>query len=72
MGHFNLPEFALQEGQSFLLGVPAQRRLGNASAQILKREERLLGLKYGMPFQGKCNDTNQTGSIVRVIVWDAS
>jgi hypothetical protein len=48
--NFSLPEFALPEGQSFLPGVPAQRRLDNASAQTLKRKELFGDLNYAMSF----------------------
>jgi hypothetical protein len=47
---FNLPEFALLEGQSFLPGVPAQRRLDNVSARTLKMKEIFSDLQHVMSF----------------------
>jgi len=53
---FNLPEFALPEGQSFLPGVPVQRRLDNASARTLKPKEIFGDLKYATSFEGESNN----------------
>jgi hypothetical protein len=53
---FSLPEFALPEGQSFQPGVPAQRRLDNASARTLKRKEIFGDLNYATSFYGERNN----------------